>query len=475
MLQRLREFLTLALIALLPFHAFLVTVKTRFLLGPGHAPMPQLALWKEGLLAIILLVAVIEIAISGKRLAISTLRRIDVIDGLIVGLLLLGITVSFFIFQFSILNSQFIYGVRYDFIPLITFVILRRVPWSDLFLKRVMNLLVAAGAIVALYGIVSFFLPATFFTWLGYSDLHSLYLPDGPLAPFQQIGGTSLRRIQSVMSGPNQLGLWLLVPLSVILSSTKDALSKSWFVGHTMTLLAALLLSFSRAAWMGAAVIVVLAAWPCIRALSKKTSSVLVSSVLLILTAVALFFPSVLLRAASSRGHIENPLRAIQTMVDHPLGLGLGTAGPASNRTSDACVMLEEGSDASWAADRADLCVFVGQTQVQPVDRTCSCPLLPENWYLQIGVEMGWIGICVYLALVIVVLKRLWELRVENGKLKMNEEAYSKFSILNTPFSMFLAVSIAALFLHAWEDAAVAYTMWILIAATLPVQRQDQR
>jgi len=32
----------------------------------------------------------------------------------------------------------------------------------------------------------------------------------------------------------------------------------------------------------------------------------------------------------------------------------------------------------------------------------------------------------------------------------------------------FLGVGIGALFLHAWEDAAVAYTIWILLASTLP-------
>ncbi len=461
MLQRLRESLALVLIALLPFHALLVTVVTKVIQGPGHAPMGELAIWKEGVLGVMLLIAILEIAVSGKRLAVSKRQHIDVLDGLIAALLMLGVAVSFVNSQFSILHSQFIYGFRYDFIPLIAFLILRRVPWSEVFLKRVMNVILWAGGIIALYGILSFFLPASFFTWLGYNDLHSLYLPDGPIAPFQQIGGTTIRRIQSVMSGPNQLGLWLLLPLSVILSSTKDAHRKSWFVGLTMTLLVALLLTFSRAAWIGTAVIVTLIFWPVLRSVARRKIMSIAACIACLLVFAVLMFPAVILRAASSRGHIENPLKAISTMVEHPLGLGLGTAGPASNRTSDTCVMLEEGSDPTWAVVHPHLCVFVGSSQVQPINRPCHCPFLPENWYLQIGVEMGWIGFGLYLALVVVILLRL-------RALSMTARS-STFFILHSQFSIFLALSIAALFLHAWEDAAVAYTVWVLMAALIPV------
>jgi hypothetical protein len=36
-------------------------------------------------------------------------------------------------------------------------------------------------------------------------------------------------------------------------------------------------------------------------------------------------------------------------------------------------------------------------------------------------------------------------------------------------FLAFLGISIAGLFLHSWEDAAIAYALWLLIAAALPV------
>ena len=59
-MQRLRELLTIVLLGLLPLHAFFVTVGTNVLAGPGHAPLTVLALWKEAVLGVILLIALIE-------------------------------------------------------------------------------------------------------------------------------------------------------------------------------------------------------------------------------------------------------------------------------------------------------------------------------------------------------------------------------------------------------------------------------
>src|SRR3989338_9404458 len=111
LIQFLRERLTLILIALLPFHAFLVTLGTKLLAGPGHAPLGMLAIWKEGLLALILLIALVEI-ISKVR---SGMRKFDVIDVLIVLLAILGFIISIVNYQLSIIN--FALGFKYDFLP----------------------------------------------------------------------------------------------------------------------------------------------------------------------------------------------------------------------------------------------------------------------------------------------------------------------------------------------------------------------
>jgi hypothetical protein len=435
MLPRLRERLTLVLLALLPFHALGVTLLTRVVAGPNQAPMGALALWKEALLAVVLLLALIEIVRSGDLKKALKLDRFDTC------ILVLAAALAVTSFLAGTPLAQIAYGIRYDLVPLAAFVILRRVPWGDAFLARLPFVLGGAVLAAVVYGLLTLAMPASFFTALGYSDLHSLYIPSGPVAPFQQIGGTALRRLQGAMSGPNQFGIWLAALLPVVL-----ALGGRWRRFVAPLALLAILLSFSRAAWIAAAAVMLVSFWPALRKLSVTAVTVLCVGILALSAAVLAFFPSVILRLESSADHLRNPIEALGIMVSEPLGRGLGSAGPAHNRVSDACVLLEAGSDASWAAPHADLCVFVGGEQVQPAGKECSCPLLPENWYLQLGVEGGWIAMFAFMALVVLLIRRLWP----------------------TPPAMgLMAVAIAGLFLHAWEDAAVAYTTWILAAITL--------
>ncbi len=466
MLQRLRESLTLALLALLPLHALLVTVGTRLIEGPGHAPMGLLAIWKESLLGLIVCVAIVECLMSEKR-KVKREKWFDVIDILIFLLLCLTafITASLSLFSFHFSLPATVLGFKYDFVPLIAFVILRRVPWSEEFMKRAVTVLLGVGALVAAYGILTFWLPQSFFTWLGYSDLHSLYVADGPLAAFQYIGGSSVRRIQGTMSGPNQFGLWLLIPWGIgIAALFRRTARHVWFTVCCLALIDfAFLFTFSRSAWIGATVIAVLGAGSLLSRVNFWRVTAALGVVAVIAGVIAsLLMPSVFLRVASSRDHFLKPMEAVRSIIAHPLGQGLGTAGPASNRVSDTCVTLDAGSDASWAKDRPDLCVFVGDTKVQPLDRECTCPFIPENWYLQIGVELGVLGLLLYLSLIVAVLSCL---AVKREKRKEKSDAVIFHFSLFT-FLFFLAISIAALFLHAWEDAAVAYTGWMLIAAT---------
>ena len=475
MLQRLRETLTLALLALLPLHALLVTVATKLILGPGHAPMGMLAVWKEGLLMIILLGAGMELLfgrMKNEKWKVKNIR-FDMIDGFIAALIALSIFASIFHSSFSIFHYAL--GFKYDFIPLVSFLILRRVSWSDCFLPRAERALLGVGVIVALYGIVTFFLPAGFFTWLGYSDLHSLYVPDGPLAAFQQIGGSSLRRIQSTMSGPNQMGLWLMIPWGVCIASLVRKNVTSLLRYFVLACIAiALLLTFSRSAWIGATIIALLGVGSLLpRMVFWRVTAALGALVLIIAVTVSLLVPSVFIRFSSSRDHYLRPMEAVRSIIAHPLGQGLGSAGPASNRVSDACVFLDAGADATWAKDRPDLCVFVGDAQVQPADRDCNCPFIPENWYLQIGVELGVLGLILYAMFIIFIVWHLQDAVKSEKRKEKNNDGISTFHFSLFTFLFFVGLSIAALFLHAWEDAAVAYTAWLLVAVLLRTGSTD--
>lgn len=483
MLQKFRERLTLLLIGLLPFHALLVTILTRVIAGPGQAPLTYLALWKEALLGVILLLAIVEIFWPLRRgtAHLSQAARLDWIDAGILLLLNVGIVVSAANPDETL--TGFFYGFKYDFVALLSFFVLRRVAWSDRFLKHAVIIILVAASVLAIYGIDSFFLPDRFFRFLGYSDLHSLYLPGGPLAAFQFVGGTMLRRIQATFSGPNQFGLWLLLPWSVLLvdllqrftfdQAGWERFGKLFHVkrvrqDHFHVLLfilvdVALGMTLSRAAWLAAGIIFVIAVFRAIPQAVKRVGRRVTIGAVAVVIALCLTFPAIFLRPQSSRAHIDRPMDAVWTIVEYPFGWGLGTAGPASNRLRDPCVYLPVGSDASWARPHRDLCVFVGEAQVQPNPGryTCRCPYLPENWYLQIGVEMGIVGLALFVALTLLTLRLLYR--------------RSALSLLHAAvFSAFLGVSIASLFLHAWEDSAVALTLWTLAAASMATQEKSE-
>lgn len=453
-MQRLREGLVIGLIVLLPFHAFGVTVLTRLIAGPGHAPLAALAMWKEAVLAIVLMLSLIEVVQrTSLRIAQRQQISIDRIDRLVWIFVLLGLVLT--ALHFHSWGALF-HGARYTLLPLAVLGVAKLVPWSRRFAGHVLLAMCVAGTLVAALGILSFFVPQQWFSVLGYSDLHSLYVPNGPLAPFQQLGGSALRRVQGVMSGPNQLGIWLLLPLSLLLPALFRVQQPALRFARVATLfimLACLLLTFSRAAWVAAAV---MAVFTLFRLAQPRTAQRLMAlgALLgaLLMLAIWMAHPEILLRAASTRGHVERPLQALQSMAAEPFGRGLGMAGPASNRISDACVFLEPGADIAWTQPHRQLCVFVGAQQIQPQDRACTCPLLPENWYLQVGIETGVFGLLVFLALLAHVWKRL---------------ASSAAPLALSAQLSLLGIGVAALFLHAWEDAAVAYTFWLLTAASL--------
>ena len=483
-LSRIRHWLVLLLFVALPFHAFFVTVGTKLIAGGGQAPLPLLAVWKEMVISAIFLVGILEMFSQVRKLlAVSCKRgarlvfRMDREVVLIVGLLIIAF--SLLVAHSSELTAHsFVFGFKYLFVPLIFFLVLKNLTWEEGFLEqKVFPALLAVGGVIAGFGIVCFFLPMGFFTALGYSDAHSIYAPGSSLSAFQQIGSMGLRRIQSTFAGPNQLGLWLLIPLSVGLvlllrkvTSYKLQVTSNFQLSTfnlklvlcvmNVLIICALMLTFSRSAWIAAFVITLYAAAVLLRGKRKVKVLGALTGVAVMLTVIITFtFPNVILRSISNRHHFERVQEGFQIMFNNPFGLGLGSAGPASNRTSDACLYFEPESDISWAADRTDLCLFVGGMQMQPsvTEKQCKCPLLPENWYVQVGIELGIAGFVLFLILIFILLYRLASVK--------------QFSV----FLAFLGISIAALFLHAWEDSAVAYCVWGIVGIALSLECRDAR
>lgn len=453
-MQKLRESLVILLLVLLPFHAFIVTVGTKLLLGQHKTPPVLLSAWKEVVLVLLLAFIVVELCVHAyQSRSWRKIVQLDRIDACFIIFTFCAVCIS--VWQ-QISLKQFVFGFKYSVWPLLIFFLARRVPWS--IKGRSQFLLIMLGVVVAGIGGLFLLLPAQALEWLGYSETHSLYLAHKTTSAFQLVGGTNIRRLQSVLSGPNQAGIWLLIPFSFlwafslhVLASPKKVLKhNSILIASILLVGSAIFMSFSRSAWFGVVCIIAYTAWqyrnntilrPYIRAAGLL--------VLVIAVGTSILFSEVLFRKISNSGHIQKPIEAIHTIVQNPLGLGLGAAGPASHAVSDSCTEVAAGSSLSWSEPYPELCIFADGTQIKPTDRQCNCAIITENWYLQVGVEAGVLGMITFLYLLYCIFKAI----------RTHSQAV---------FYACISTATAALFLHAWEDSAVVYTLMLLLAFYLP-------
>jgi O-antigen ligase len=79
--------------------------------------------------------------------------------------------------------------------------------------------------------------------------------------------------------------------------------------------------------------------------------------------------------------------------------------------------------------------------------------LLTENYYLQIGYEVGIAGLLMFIGLLVVVLRQLWTLR--------------QSFLAQTLLASFVGLAFMNLLLHTWANEAVAASWWLLTGILL--------
>jgi hypothetical protein len=122
----------------------------------------------------------------------------------------------------------------------------------------------------------------------------------------------------------------------------------------------------------------------------------------------------------SSAGHLSGLSQGASTVASHPLGQGLGTGAGTGQR------------------------FHVTNTTI------------PENYYLEIGDEVGILPMVVFIALTIVLLVRLRRGARENDD-----------PLLTAAWAAGVGLAVSALFLQTWVDFGVAWTYWGIAGAML--------
>jgi hypothetical protein len=304
--------------------------------------------------------------------------------------------------------------------------------------KRFMlKLVLGVSTVVAALGIAQYFLPKDFLTHFGYS------LQRGVRPAFFIDDRPNLPRIMSTLRDPNSLGAYLVVPitaLSVLLIQVKNVHKRMLVAGILGLQLLALFLTFSRSAWLAAVISVVLVlllqyrAW--LLAMGKRYWPALLVLVLLFAGGLFVGRHSYFIHGLLSHNtgkpqaqydsngfHREFAKRGLEGIVHQPFGHGPGTAGLAS-------IQNPKGS------------------------------FLTENYYLQIGYEVGVLGLLLFVGMQALLYVKLWHVRHER--------------LAAVLLASFWAYVITSMLLHTWSNEAIAAQWWILAGLLLAVPARQR-
>lgn len=405
------------ILALLPFHAFLSTW-----LGTAIGPLLLWKSWKEALLVIL---APLIATLLFKRRDIMSILWSRIINKLIFVYVLLSLL---FTFATKASPDAAIAGLAMNLRFFAMFVLAQiLVELGGTFIDRVKNKLALTLLVVSL--ILSFLavvqvtiLPNDFLVQFGYNK-------DSTIAPYILVDeNPDLLRAFATMRGPNTLGAYLILPLMVaailILKHRKKV------VGYLTIILGsiAVLLTGSRSALLG------LLAGFCTTFLTLlpkeklakwvKWGALPVVLLIVLLGYLATTVPTLRLAIfhsspgdpslleGSTNKHFEATLEGKKDVIKHPLGQGIGTAGPAS---------------------------FYNTNDV---------PKISENYFVQLAQEIGVIGLGIFIAINALLFKRLWQRKTEFWP-----------SVL---LASFAGLTVVNLFLHGWADDPTAMTFWAI-------------
>ncbi|MCU1430791.1 MAG: integral rane protein, partial [Actinomycetia bacterium] len=243
------------------------------------------------------------------------------------------------------------------------------------------------------------------------------------------IGGQRFLRTGSVFLDPTPCGFFLVLPFAAAVERRLRAGLRNGGGALLLLIGVALLLTQTRAALVAGLVVAFLAVRPAAgRTQNRRLQFALLCAagvVVLLPTATASGLSQRVTTTASSQDqsssdHVRSFWNGVHAVGAEPIGHGLGTSAGVGQR-------FAEGS-----------------------------ATVPENSYLQVGIETGVLGMAVFIALTVVVLRRL---------------THAAGTVTDVGISVArtagVGLAIGACLLPAWNEFAVAWPFWGLAGAAI--------
>lgn len=434
--QKIPFYLFAVLIILLPLQAFLITW-VRHIFNLSANQIFFISLWKEYIFLVLAVIAGIKVFTQKKSL------NLILLDKAIILFSILGV-LYFFIFSGSIIQK--ISGLRYDFEFLGIYFLARILLINLKQFKTLLMLFLGISVPVTIFGLLQInYLPPSFLTNFGYSINLDKYVESGIISTYEAVNPSlpSTYRIQSTFPGALQFSSYLVLTISIVSSLVlflKDKMKKSLFAVLGLISLIALFSTHTRSAWVGIIFGLFIISFFFVR----KKIYVVLPTLLIILTGTVLIFSffkvpqfqTIILHGevrdnalfGSTQAHQEALTNSINVIYKNPLGKGLGTAGPASKVATNT--------------------------------------IIPENSYLQLIIELGFLGFLIFISVIILLFKKLYD--VFNS---INDSFLRAVSL--GLIGALTGISISAMFLHTWTDTATIYPLFIFVGFLIALSQSN--
>jgi len=409
--------LCIAILVLLPFHAFLtIWAADTF----GHYTAWRL--WKEVLLAVAAILVWIILLMD------KSLRQIFASDWLmrLIGIYAALVLATGYIAYLAgavtrtALADGILLDLRFFLFFVVTWVLTKK---DSVLYMNWRKLLVGPALVVIAFGLLQrFALPYDVLKHVGYGP--------NTIDPYETIDQKQAYiRVQSTMRGANPLGAYLVVivtALATLVTRVKARWGKIAWAATGLVTLVVLFFTYSRSAWLATMISVGI-----LIALGIRHRKYLWRFGMLVVAAGLIAFGGTLFAlrnndhvqniffhtdehsrssSSSNYGHSQALKDGLNDMVNQPFGGGTGSAGPASTHNT--------GKPARIA----------------------------ENYFVQIGQETGFIGLGLFLVINVIVAVRLWRREYD--------------SLSRILLSSLIGISVICLLSHAWTDDTLAYIWW---------------
>ena len=401
-------------LVIMPFHAAIVTI-----IGSHISFKQLLQAWKEILIGIIFILTLIAYIRDRK------IFKFDNINIIAITIFALSIVITL---AGNPGATAVIAGIKTNLVVLALFLSAQMLSSyfdSDRLIKLI---LYPAAAVVVIAILQPWVFTPDLLAQIGYNQ--------NSILPGQFIESSqSTIRVFSTLGGPNQLGTYLIIPAVLCLTIAIKRRQPIWLAGYILSFIA-LYMTHSRSALIG----IILATFIAVVVSLKKKSQLIIfaATLVLSLSTILVFskvnfctqFPQITTKiihgdcnsgvlGGSDLQHINALKSGVDKISARPIGYGLGTAGPASFYTPN--------------------------------------PLIVENWYLQIAIEVGILGLIAYIVFFALLIKKFYISSQVN-------DSNSQISL--ALLSIIVGVGVSAFFLHSLADS----TLSIILFAILGIQ-----